>query len=102
MLSNFIAWLAATPASDVIQNVLWVIPAVQVVHILCVCLVLSSVGMIALRLMGLAGMRTSVADTAKRYVPWIWGSIVILAITGATLITGEPRRELSNPAFQLK
>ena len=102
MLMHFARWLAATPASNEIQNVLWIIPLVQTIHILAIAMVLSSVGLIDLRLLGWAGVRTTVTDTTRRYVPWIWASLVVLLCTGAILITGEPVRSLTNPTFQLK
>lgn len=102
MLQHFAAWLAHTPISQFIQNVLWIIPAVQTVHILAIAAVLSSVAMIDLRIFGLAGRGMTMAETAGRFVPWIWWSLLVLAVTGVTLITGEPVRSLTNPAFQIK
>jgi len=102
MLASIAAWLASTPASMVIQSQLWIIPTVQTVHILGIAVVLSSVGMIDLRLFGLAGASSSVSQTAQRYLPWIWAALVVLALSGALMIVGEPRRSLLNPAFQWK
>jgi Family of unknown function (DUF6644) len=102
MIEQLIHWISNTALSQAIQNYDWVIPAVQSVHILGVCVVLSSVGMIVLRLMGWAGTRSPVPDIARRYVPWLWGALIVLALTGALLIIGEPRRELTNIMFQIK
>jgi hypothetical protein len=102
MLQHFAVWLASTPVSVFIQNVLWIIPAVQTVHILAIAVVMSSVAMIDLRIFGLAGRGDTMGQTADRYVPWIWTALAVLAVTGVTLITGEPVRSLVNPAFQLK
>jgi hypothetical protein len=102
MLQNFAHWLATTPPSRFIQDVLWIIPVVQTVHILAIAVVLSSVAMIELRLFGLVGRSTPVAQTAARSLPWLWWGTLALAITGLILITGEPGRALTNPAFQLK
>ncbi len=101
-MEELIRWISATPLSQAIQNLEWAVPTIQSVHILGVCVTLSSVGMIVLRLMGLAGTRTSVADTARRYVPWLWGALIVLACSGMLLIVGEPRRELTNIMFQIK
>ena len=95
-------WLANTPLSLQIQTVSWVVPLVQTVHILAIAVVLSSVGMITLRILGLAGRRTTIVDTARRYVPWIWGALVVLLMTGALLVIGEPGRSLTNITFQWK
>jgi uncharacterized membrane protein SirB2 len=102
LLQHWAVWLSGTPVSLFIQNVLWIIPAVQCVHILAIAVVLSSVAMIDLRIFGLAGRHDSMRQTADRYIPWIWCALVVLALTGMTLITGEPVRSLTNPAFQLK
>jgi hypothetical protein len=95
----FCDWLSNTPVSLKIQTILWIIPAVQTVHILCVSLVLSSMAMLDLRLMGLAARRQPVSRMIGRFVPWVWRGLAVLATTGAILITGEPERELLNPVL---
>ena len=102
MLRQFCTWLANTPPSHFIQDVSWIIPLIQTIHILCVSVVLASVGMLDLRLIGIAGKRVSVAGMSERFLPWIWGAVAILLITGIILIVGEPERDLPNIAFQLK
>jgi hypothetical protein len=102
MLDHFCHWLSETPLSDFIQNVTWIIPLVQTIHILCVSIVLSSVGMLDLRLLGVAGKRVTISGMAARFMPWIWASLVVLLISGVILIVGEPARDLPNSAFQLK
>ena len=101
-LAAFAKALAVTPASLFIQSEAWIVPAVQTTHILAIAVVLSSVGMVNLRVLGLAGGRTSIADTAERYTPWIWGGLAVLLCTGVILVVGEPERDLTNWAFQLK
>jgi hypothetical protein len=101
-MEQLIRWVSSTTLSQAIQNVEWAVPTIQSVHILGVCVMLSSVGMIVLRLMGWAGTRTTVADTAKRYVPWMWAALIVLFCTGVLLVIGEPRRELTNIMFQIK
>ena len=101
-MDKLIRDISSLSLSQAIQNYEWAIPTIQSIHILGVAVVLSSVGMIVLRLMGWAGTRTTVADTAKRYVPWLWGALILLAGTGLLLIIGEPRRELTNFMFQIK
>lgn len=101
-MEPLIHWIANTALSQAIQNYEWAIPTIQSIHILGVCVMLSSVGMIVLRLMGRAGTRISVANTAARYVPWMWGALCLLFCTGVLLVIGEPRRELTNIVFQVK
>jgi hypothetical protein len=101
-LEPFCTWLAATPLSQTIQSVEWVIPAVQTVHILAVAAVITSALMIDLRLLGIGWQRQTLAMTARRFLPFIWWALPILAASGAVLIVAEPARALQNPVFFLK
>jgi hypothetical protein len=102
MLDDFINWLGATPVSEVIQKVFWIIPTVQTVHILAISMVLASMAMFDLRLLGLAGKRHSITSFSRRFMPWLWGALIVLAISGGVLIVGEQRRALGNLFFLLK
>ena len=102
MLQEFIHWIAHTSASKAIANAEWVIPTFQCVHILAIAVVVSTMGMLDLRLMGLIGRRYSLRSTVDRYLPWMWIAVLVLLVTGAVLITGEPERSLGNWVFQVK
>jgi hypothetical protein len=102
MLEAFCDWLQATSLSTQIQVITWIIPAVQIIHILCLAVVLSSVALLDLRLMGVGAQRTTITGMAAHVLPWIWMAIILMALTGTVLTIGEPRRELLNPVFQTK
>lgn len=101
-LGAFCEWLANTQFSQTLQNVSWIIPAVQSVHIVCIAIVMGSVFLIDLRLLGVAGHSQSVSSLTKRLLPWVWCALVVLLITGSLLAIAEPVRSLMNPAFQAK
>jgi hypothetical protein len=101
-LHAFSEWLGTTPLSLLIQNVSWVIPTMQSVHILAIAIVFTSATMVDLRMLGVIGRDRPTAAYATRYLPWIWPTLVVLLLTGSVLIIGEPARSLQNPAFQLK
>ena len=100
-MEGFAQWLAETSASAVVQKTLWLIPLMQTIHIICVALVFSSVVMIEFRLLGYTRSQT-IAETAHRYVPWIFIGVVVMAVTGSVLIVGEPTRSLPSFEFQMK
>jgi hypothetical protein len=102
MIQAFCDWLSNTPFSLKIQTILWIIPAVQTIHILTVSFVFSSMAMLDLRLIGVAGRRQPISRMVSRFVPWIWRALIVLAASGAILIIGEPERELLNWAFRAK
>ncbi len=101
-LHAFTDWLSRTPPSLVIQNVTWIVPAVQTVHIACIAIVMGAMVMLDFRILGLAGRGQPLSVLINRLMPWVWWALIVLLLTGAALITGEPARSLENPAFQLK
>jgi uncharacterized membrane protein SirB2 len=101
-VNEFAQWLGQTPISLAIQTHLWVIPTIQSVHIVCIGIVLASVFMIDLRIFGLAGRDQTLSQTTRRFIPWLWGALLVLLATGVLMVTGEPVRELMSLSFWLK
>lgn len=99
---GFSEWLAGTSASELVTNLLWVIPTFQTIHILALAILFTSIGAITLRSYGLLGVGATPAQTARRFTPWVWSALVVLFVTGSVLILGEPVREFINWAFWIK
>jgi putative copper export protein len=95
-------WLAATPLSYTIQTTRWIIPTIQIIHILGVAVLFSSAVLVDLRIWRLLERDTPLAQVARRFLPPIWPVLLILLVTGSLLIVGEPRRSLLNSTFYLK
>jgi hypothetical protein len=95
-------WLQNTSVSEWIQRSLWVIPSLQTVHILGVCVVLSSIVLLTLRLFGVVGRSWPLAEVTHRFLPWVWSALIVLLLSGLTLILADPARELLNEVFWLK
>jgi hypothetical protein len=101
-LRHFEQWIASTEMSSTIQNVSWIIPAVQTIHILCVALVMAAVFIVDLRILGVLARTQALVILSHRFLPWIWYLLPVLFLSGAILIIGEPARSLLNPAFGTK
>jgi hypothetical protein len=95
------AWLASLPFSQAIRKISWLVPWLQVVHILANGMILSAVIMIDFRIWGISRSQTSIA-MARRFQPWIWLGLVLLTVSGILLILFAPRRSLTDLAFQVK
>ena len=102
MIQDFSNWLANTWLSQLFANTSWFVPTVQTVHILCIGVVVTSLGMIDFRLLHLTRRGPPVETMALKSVPWVWLALVVLLFTGILLIITEPNRELMNNAFRLK
>src|SRR5690606_15277884 len=42
------------------------------------------------------------ADVWRRFAPWIWAALVVMAVTGLLLVIAEPVREFTSLSFWLK
>ncbi len=102
MIQAFSNWLENTPLSMAIQNAFWVIPTVQIVHILAISVVMASMVMLDLRLLRVLGRSQPIPEVAQRFLPWVWTAVVVLFFSGAILIIGEPGRELLSQIFWIK
>ena len=58
--------------------------------------------MVTLRLFGKAGTERSIAETERRYIRWIWGSLAVLILSGMGLILSDSIRNLLNAIFWIK
>ena len=98
----FATWLAATPISKLFQDVLWIIPLSQCVHIVCISVLFAAALAINLRLLGLLLLDRSVSDLARNLLPWMWRSLAGLVLTGFVQTVAEPVREFQSPFFWAK
>jgi hypothetical protein len=71
-------------------------------HIVCVGVVISGTFLVSLHTLGIFAPSDTLAALSHRFLTWMWYALVILLVTGALLITGEPGRSLLNPVFGLK
>lgn len=101
-LTNFCAWLGDTPISHLFQEVLWIVPAAQSLHILAIAIAMSALLMIHLRSVGVLARDQTRVEIADRFLPALWLALPVLLATGAVLIIAEPARSLRNPAFYWK
>jgi hypothetical protein len=99
-MADLAQWLTGLPLGVMMRRLHWLFPLLQTLHILATGLVMSATIMISLRLWRVAKTQ-SIAARAHRYLPWIWWSLVVLTLTGAALIIGNPR-SLRDPALPMK
>jgi hypothetical protein len=101
-LRAFGEWLATTSLSNTIQNVSWIIPTVQTIHIVCVAIVISSTFLVDLKILGIFSRSQTLASLSERFLTWVWWALIVLLVTGSLLLVGEPGRSITNPAFFAK
>jgi uncharacterized membrane protein len=98
----FAGWLQETSVSHTIQDVSWIIPLLQSVHIVMIGVVFVSSLMIALRVLGHMRADEPFPAVWQRFAPWMWTGLCVMAVTGLTLVAGEPIREFTALSFWIK
>lgn len=101
-LGSLSRWLETFPLHATMQDDAWIVPTVQTVHILAIGFVFSSSMILALRALAVSGIEWSPAQWGRRLNRWVGWSLLVLLISGAILIIGEPARSLLSPVFQIK
>jgi hypothetical protein len=99
---EFAQWLEQTHVSLTIRAVTWIVPLAQIIHIITIGIVFVSLLTIAMRVLGWTRMDQAFGVVMARFAPWIRRGLVILLLTGLTLVVGEPIRELMSLSFWLK
>ena len=101
-MREFANWLASTDLSQIIVTNLWMIPAIQSVHIVAIGVLVGSLFMLDMRILGVLSGDQPISAVNRRFGPWIWGAIAVLLVSGLLLIVGEPARELLSFSFWAK
>jgi len=99
---DFAHWVASTSTSTWVQKHLWLTPLLQSIHILMIGVVVIVIFMLTMRVLGYVATDEPFAAVWRRYTPWLWSAIVVMALTGVVLSIGEPVREASAMSFWLK
>ena len=86
-MNAFLDAIGATPLSQLLQNVRWLIPLIQSTHILALSLVFVSAAVVDLRVLGVAGRGQAMTSLTHRFLPWVgWGCTCIFFRVVAQLL----------------
>lgn len=102
MLVGFAKWLQATPLSIAVQSARWVVPAMQVIHLVALSIVFVSALMVILRALGRVRTDEPFAETWQLFSRFIRRGVVVLLLTGLVLVIAEPIREFTSTSFWTK
>jgi uncharacterized protein DUF6644 len=102
MFRPFADWLDQTAASQLLQDLPWVVPTSQSIHIIAVSVVFASACAINLRLLGWGRSGWSAKQVTSSLLPWMWRGLAVLLLTGLTQTITEPVRQFVDPLFWAK
>jgi len=103
MFRGFATWIADTELSQTIRDVAaWLIPISQSIHIISVCVLFTAAILISARLLTAESGGRTVSELTRTLIPWMWGALAVLLLTGAIQTIAEPVRQFVTPVFWAK
>ena len=99
LLESLAVWLKSTALSAFVSSG-WTWAICETVHFLGLCLLIGSVGMLDLRMLGVA--RKLPVGPLHQLLPWGILGFALCIISGVLFVTGDPDSFLQRDTFQLK
>jgi hypothetical protein len=101
-LESLAQGLQATRFSEALQATSWAVPALQAIHILMIGVVFVSILAVALRVLGRVRAEEPLARVWRRFAPFMWTGVAVMAVTGLLLTVAEPVRQVMTVSFRIK
>ena len=106
MVDELVTTIAESTMREVIIGMLFNVPGlppiIQSIHIVCVAIIVATVGFTHLRILGLAFAAHDISTMLKRSTPYFYWTLLLAAISGLPLIIARPDRYFYNPIAQAK
>jgi hypothetical protein len=74
----------------------------EVSHYFSMMMIVGTMGMVDLRILGLAGKKQNLADVAEDLLPWMWTGVVVNTISGILMFCGEATAYWLSGPFRIK
>jgi hypothetical protein len=100
-MTEWLAWLEATPAATAVRASPWLYPALETVHILGLGLLVGAAWTWDLRLLG-AGRGIAVSDLGRLTLPLARAGFGAAAASGVFLFASDAVATAAKPAFRAK
>ena len=112
-LFNFTQWLYGQPINDTAMSLsetpaaMWVverfyaIPIMQMVHIAAIAFTFVAIMLLAAKPFGLVD-HAGTAEIARRYSKLLWWALLVVVVSGVSMLFGDTVRNLLNSIFWIK
>lgn len=99
-------WLGTTSLSHAaraaLRNSSWLAPFDETLHILALTTLFVSAAVLHLRVLGVVGKDRPLGPLARKLLPFTWGALPVLALTGSLLVLNRPGRYFRSDLFVIK
>jgi len=94
--------LEASAMGEAIRNSLWLFPIIEAFHLLGLAVIGGAILIVDFRLLGLGLRAHPVARVARDVQPWVFGSVVVMILSGVPLFVSEAIKCYYSFAFWTK
>jgi hypothetical protein len=101
-VTTFLEWLQASSLAVFIHQTKWAFTAIEVAHIFAVSLVIATIGIVDLRLLGLASTQRPFTELARQVLPATWVAFGVAAVAGSLLFISQATGYFMNSVFWVK
>jgi len=77
-------------------------PWIESVHVLAICTVVGTIGIMDLRLLGVGSVDKPVSRISRQVLPLTWGAFALAVVTGSLLFASSAMTYANNWPFRLK
>jgi hypothetical protein len=101
---GFCQWIERSPLGAGVRDSVWIFPVVESIHILGIVLLAFAASMVDLRILGTGLLRRRpLAEVSRQLLPWVWGAVVLMIVTGVPLFASEAASKCyESKAFYVK
>jgi hypothetical protein len=101
-LTQLMEWLQAASLALFIHQTKWVFTTIEVIHVIAISAVISSIAVVDLRLLGLASTRRPFSELSREILPYTWTAFVLAVITGSLMFISQAAQYFVTPTFWIK
>jgi hypothetical protein len=99
---ELMTWIENLPISVAIAESIWLFPILETIHVFALAIVVGSIGMIDVRLLGLASRKRAVSELIDSILPWTWIAFSVTLIVGLLLFCSKATTYYENVPFRIK
>jgi uncharacterized membrane protein len=101
-VDTFLKSIEATNFATTIRDSIWMFPIIESIHVISFTLVVGTIGIIDLRLLGVASAQRSFRKMSSDILKWTWGAFIVTVATGVMMFSTNARVYYHNPFFRAK
>ena len=95
-------WFEMTSVGVVVRESIWMLPVIEAVHLLGLCMLGGALLVVDLRMLGAGLRRQTISELAGQLRPWLLGAVILMLVSGVLLFLSEAVKCYYNQSYWVK